>query len=358
MDQKVLIIDGRDEEQAARESIKNGSDHGQNIVIVDEAHFKNRSVKSGLVLPRQNTTKEMYISENEEYSDYAIPKIISNLSGIQQNKQNIIQTNQKRNNNSSAKSTLERQLEDMTSHQDDLKKKKGIAVALLGKSFTEMSLSLTEDDLMAMRRIAGIPTPSTNQSREIQQLRVNVNEEREKTRNALYSRVKQTPESNSILEARPDSSPILVQQSQTGQGKTAIVKQFWKQASFDAISSELIQQSSRLVIGANEFIYDRATFVNQSKVRSALGLIKDIDEFIAKLTGILNSSPVDGQPLPNLSEFPQYAAMSEVRRDLVDAFCSRVAPMYGKPRERADRLILEMPRNYQIELTEKINNQL
>jgi hypothetical protein len=168
----------------------------------------------------------------------------------------------------------------------------------------------------------------------------------------------ETPASNPLLDSQPDSRPILVQQNQTGQGKTALVNQFWKRASFDATVSELIQQSSRLVIGANEFIYDRATFVNQSKVRSALGLLKAIDEFIARLAGILNSSPVYNQPLPNLSEFPQYAAMAEIRRDLVDAFCSRVAPMYGKPRERANRLISEMPLNYQIELTERINSQL
>lgn len=299
------------DKNAAREFIKNGSDHGQNIVIVDEAHFKSAREFDSIV-PRQNSSKVMYVSENGEYSDYAIPKIISNLSTIQQTKQNIIRMDRNRNNNYSSRSMLERQLEDMTCPRGDI---------------------------------------------EIRQ-HVNTREEREKTRNALYSRVKQTPESNRLLDSQPDSSPILVQQTQNGKGKTEIVNQFWKKASFDATVSELIQQSSRLVIGANEFIYDRATFVNQSKVRSALGLIKDIDKFIAKLTGILNSSPVDDQPLPNLSEFPQYAAMAEIRRDLVDAFCSRVAPMYGKPRERANRLISEMPLNYQIELTEKINSHL
>lgn len=220
---------------------------------------------------------------------------------------------------------------------------------LYGGNHKEIINSLTENSFDFL-----LPGEKT----EIRQPHVNANKEREKTKNALYSRVKKTSEFNNVLHPQPDSCLILTQQTQTGQGKTAIINQFWKKASFDATVSELIQQSSRLVIGANEFIYDRATFVNQSKVRSALSLIKEIDNFIARLYEILNHSPIDNQPLSNISEFPQYAAMTELRCELVGAFCQRVATMYGKPRERADRLILEMSPNYKKELTEKINSHL
>lgn len=144
-----------------------------------------------------------------------------------------------------------------------------------------------------------------------------------------------------------------------GKGKTVIVdehmknaaiaEEFVKRAQVYHDTAEVIQISSQLVDEVNRFVEDKATFMNQDKVKSVIMLIKKIERSLFVLCDYLKINRPAVFGIEWKSGNLQADTMMAMRMHVVSEFLIRLRRMTGTPRRRADRIISELGEPYATE---------
>lgn len=127
----------------------------------------------------------------------------------------------------------------------------------------------------------------------------------------------------------------------SGTGKTQAIKDCLSQHSSEILFSDYYKIKAK----GDAFLEDKASFLNQTKVRDILKLIQELDPFIIRSADFL------GQPHPVISPENKdcsegIAALIDFRFRISNSFRQRIRAMHGTPKRRAEKIISELKPEY------------
>lgn len=104
----------------------------------------------------------------------------------------------------------------------------------------------------------------------------------------------------------------------------------------------LLEEGIDLSVKSKAFLEDNSKFLNQTKIQDFIKLLEKMDLFISKFDETLKIDP----------SIQQKNEMVQVRSKIVANFKERLSVMYGTPKQRANRIISQIPeKKYRDELS-------